>query len=316
MIEYIPRISEDSPRPFLSVVIPCYQNRSYVSEALSSVLRQVDLSDTEVFLVDDASPEGHPLENSSFVGKVPVFRQPKNLGHVGNLADCIRRARGRYVHLLHGDDYVLDGFYQNILDVIKKYPSAGAVFTQNVMVNGTGKWTSLTSLLQTEIGTITDLLQKLAIENVIQTPSIIVKREVYETIGAFDSSFTWCEDWEMWSRIASNYDVVYVPQALAAYRQHGTSSTSKHLQLGLTGEDTMRCLRAIWKKLPDENRQSIMKKSSRLHATRCLNNAAHAKKMAGVCRQIMSSLRFNITPLNVIACTKTLLKQGLLRLRA
>jgi hypothetical protein len=33
------------------------------------------------------------------------------VGHIKNFETCLQRAQGSLVHLLHGDDYVLDGFY-------------------------------------------------------------------------------------------------------------------------------------------------------------------------------------------------------------
>ena len=308
MIENVSKLEAGAGRPLVSVIIPCYQNRCYLQQTLASVLPQVT-GDMEVFVLDDASPEGCPLEGSEFTGQVPVFRQPVNLGHVGNLVDGIRRARGQWVHILHGDDFVLPGFYAAILDAIGKFPNAGAVFTQNVVVNPAGQWIGLSQLLGSETAVLPDLLQRLAVENVIQTPSIVVRRAVYEELGAFDSEFTWCEDWEMWSRLASRFAVVYVGQALAAYRQHGSSSTSRHLREGLTGQDTMRCLRAVWSRLPPAGKQRAMRNGRMLHAVRCRMNAAYSERMSGVFRQLLASLRFRCTPLNAFACVVCLLRQ-------
>ena len=308
MIHSVPEVGVGQIRPLLSVVVPCYQNRCFLQQTLAAVLSQVT-GDMEVFVLDDASPEGCPLEGSEFNGRVPVFRQSVNLGHVGNLVDGIRRARGQWVHILHGDDFVLPGFYAAILDAIGKFPNAGAVFTQNVVVNPAGQWIGLSQLLGSETAVLPDLLQRLAVENVIQTPSIVVRRAVYEELGGFDSEFTWCEDWEMWSRIASRFEVVYVGQALAAYRQHGSSSTSRHLREGLTGQDTMRCLRAVWSRLPLAGKQQAMRNGRMLHALRCRMNAAYSERMSGVFRQLLASLRFRCTPLNAFACLVCLLRQ-------
>ena len=44
-------------------------------------------------------------------GRVSFFRQPVNLGPQANFTDCVRRATGEWVHVLHGDDMVASGFY-------------------------------------------------------------------------------------------------------------------------------------------------------------------------------------------------------------
>lgn len=51
------------------------------------------------------------------------------------------------------------------------------------------------------------------------TPSIVVRRSVYEQLGGFDLRFSCCgEDWEMWVRIATQYPIYYEVQPLALYR--------------------------------------------------------------------------------------------------
>jgi hypothetical protein len=40
-------------------------------------------------------------------GRVSYFRQKKqNVGSLRNFETCINRSRGKYIHLLHGDDRV------------------------------------------------------------------------------------------------------------------------------------------------------------------------------------------------------------------
>ena len=39
------------------------------------------------------------------------------------------------------------------------------------------------------------------------TPSIVVRRSVYERLGSFDRRLVCAEDWEMWVRIAAHYPI-------------------------------------------------------------------------------------------------------------
>jgi len=79
--------SSDDSGPLLSVVIPAYQCRRFIQQTLTSVLGQLESAafTWEVFVVDDASPEGDPLQDTGFEGRVKVVRQPRNLGHPENL---------------------------------------------------------------------------------------------------------------------------------------------------------------------------------------------------------------------------------------
>jgi hypothetical protein len=62
------------------------------------------------------------------------------------------------------------------------------------------------------------------------TPSIVVRRDVYESLGGFDRRLVCSEDWEMWVRIAARYPIWYEPEPLAVYRMHDQSNTGRHLR--------------------------------------------------------------------------------------
>ena len=74
------------------------------------------------------------------------------------------------------------------------------------------------------------MLEKLYTKQYIQTPSMVVKREVYETIGCFDRRLNCMEDWEMWIRIANNYQIAISNKVLSAYRSHKSNTTHKALR--------------------------------------------------------------------------------------
>ena len=111
----IPPVSEGTNRPLWSVMIPTYHCACFLRQTLESVLSQdpgPDLMQIEV--VDDGSTLDDPGAVVAAVGRgrVGFYRQPQNVGHTKNFETCLRRSRGKVVHLLHGDDYVLPGFYK------------------------------------------------------------------------------------------------------------------------------------------------------------------------------------------------------------
>ena len=102
-------IPDGVPRPLWSVMIPVYNSLPYLEQTIRSILAQdpgEELMQIEV--VDDISKDGDVAALVERVGKgrVQFYQQPVNVGNVRNFETCINRARGHYVHLLHGDDYV------------------------------------------------------------------------------------------------------------------------------------------------------------------------------------------------------------------
>ena len=100
-----------------SVMIPVYNCINYLKYTLLSVLEQ-DLGPLimQIEVIDDCSTDGDVEDLVYKIGKgrIKYFRQNVNLGSLRNFETCINRAKGKYIHLLHGDDMVKLGFYQEI----------------------------------------------------------------------------------------------------------------------------------------------------------------------------------------------------------
>ncbi|HVF79941.1 MAG TPA: glycosyltransferase [Solirubrobacteraceae bacterium] len=217
-------------RPRWSVMIPTYNCAEYLRVTLASVLEQDPGPDVmQIEVVDDCStrddPEAVVAELGS--GRVAFFRHARNVGHIVNFDTCLQRSRGRLVHLLHGDDYVRPGFYRALEHGFVQRPEIGAAFCRQILMDERGNWRVVSPLERPERGVLTGWVDRLAVGQRLQPPSIAVRREVYERLGGFDPRIRrWSEDWEMWLRIAAHYPVWYEPEPLAVYRMHGESITS------------------------------------------------------------------------------------------
>lgn len=108
--------------PKLSIIIVVYNLEKYVRECLDSVLKQ-ELEDYEIVLVDNNSNDSSrdicreyekkyaqirffPLEGENVPGR----------GHSVGIAE----AKGEYLHLLDGDDFVAEGCYKDIMWIINE----------------------------------------------------------------------------------------------------------------------------------------------------------------------------------------------------
>lgn len=244
--EVIPPVSEGLPRPLWSVMIPTYHCARYLREALRSVLVQApgpELMQIEV--IDDCSTEDDPAAVVADLGagRVVFYRQPRNVGHVRNFNTCVRRARGRLVHLLHGDDSVRDGFYREMERAFHESPDIGAAFCRYIWMDQEGQWQYVSALREPSSGLLSNALERMAAQQIVQAPAMVVRREVYEKLGGFDDRLSWCgEDWEMWVRIAAVYPVWYHVEPLAAYRTHPASLARRST---MTGRNIRDCLLAI-----------------------------------------------------------------------
>lgn len=261
-------------------MIPTYNpDPKYLEQALRGVLDQdPGKQEMQIVLVDDGSDVFDPelFIRELGVPRVSFYRQPRHLGIGGNWNTCVEQARGQWVHLLHQDDLVLPGFYQRLRNSIETDARIGAAFCQHFLINSDSSRGYLMSRVKANTaGILADWLEHVFVALSIQTPSIVVKRSVYESVGGFDASFKYALDWDMWKRIATQYPMWYEPEPLAGYRQHGQSTTRKLMHSGRDIADVRRSIKISESYLQPPIAAAVTERACTYWAKIAIRNAGH-----------------------------------------
>jgi glycosyltransferase involved in cell wall biosynthesis len=258
-----PRIAPVAPvppgtqRPRWSVMIPTYKSTRHLRVALESVLAQAPAAaQMQIEVVDDGSPEpgAQQLVAQAAGERVAFFRKPRNAGLVANFNTCIERARGELVHILHDDDAVLPGFYGAMEEALARDETLGAAFSRYVGIDDHDRWTYVSPLMFPTSRTIGNPALQLGRRNLMRTPSVVVRRAVYERIGGFDARVSHTADWEMWVRIAAHYGIWYEERPLALYREHAGSDTTNLVRSGENLRQIRKAIDLIREHIPVELR--------------------------------------------------------------
>jgi len=229
-------------KKLISVMIPTYNCAHFLRKTIESVLDQ-DLGEAtmQIEVIDDCSTDDPEAIVALYGrGRVSFFRQDQNVKHVKNFQTAIERAEGDIIHLLHGDDYVLPGFYTSMIKMYEDFPQIKACFSRHFFVDENSDIITVSRLEKNQNGIFEDFFHEIILDQHIQTPSITVRKEVYQTLGTFNPTLTWTEDWEMWTRIAMHYPFGYIKEPLACYRMHNNSSTGTKTITGENVNDLMR----------------------------------------------------------------------------
>ncbi len=270
----IEQVPKGIKRPLWSVVIPTYNCAHYLKETLQSVLSQDPGSaQMEILVVDDHSTKDNPeaVVKDWGKGRVQFIQQAINVGKSANYAHGIGLARGHYIHLLHGDDTVALGFYKKMEALFTHYPEAAAAFCQCTYINEQNTKIGETKVLASSAGILKDFEKDIAVWQLIQPPSIVFKRHVYETIGAYDGRLKYLEDWEFYVRAALQFKFAYTPEPLAYYRIFADNSSSRSAKGGARVATIYQVLRIMDGYLPTDLKKVIKAKRQRAVALYNLN---------------------------------------------
>ena len=128
--------------PRISFTIPYYRGRSYLREAIESVLAQT-VDAWELVVVDDRGPEpAQDLVAEYADPRVRYVRNEANLGLAGNWNECVRQASAPLVTVLHGDDRLLPDYAARVLAAADEHPEVTALFTDALVIGPDGEPTS------------------------------------------------------------------------------------------------------------------------------------------------------------------------------
>ena len=235
-------LTDSESRPIWSVMIPTYNCTRYLRETLISVLAQAPGPEKmHVEVVDDHSTLDDPetLVRSVGGGRVAFHRNHQNLGAVPNFNNCIRRARGHWVHILHSDDLIKPGFYQAMKACMDQHPTAALLAARCHHIDDRGM-VRMTSPRIPALESSTTEPRPLFLDNHLRTPGVVVRRSFYEQYGGFLESLVHTADWEMWCRVIARQGGAMMPVPLAHYRESEENDTSRLMRTAENLRDTAR----------------------------------------------------------------------------
>lgn len=216
--------------PMVSVVIPTYNRAGLVGRAIESVLNQT-YEDYEIIVVDDGSTDD-TKECVQAIGdeRVKYVKSPVNRGQANARNIGIRRAKGKYIAFQDSDDVWLPEKLEKQMRIMESAEdSVGMVYSMFEYQNA-GKQMSVPyppKELSQDIKT-GFIFPHLFAGNLVGMPTALVRREVFDRVGIFDTKLSCLEDFEMVLRIAREYHVEMVEEVLVhTYFTNGSVSSRK-----------------------------------------------------------------------------------------
>lgn len=102
----------------VSVIIPVYNCEKYIERAVRSVISQPNFNELQVILVDDGSVDGSSKICDNFSAQYSnIFTyHRKNSGVSAARNFGISVAEGEWISFIDSDDYILNGFFEKMLD--------------------------------------------------------------------------------------------------------------------------------------------------------------------------------------------------------
>jgi glycosyltransferase involved in cell wall biosynthesis len=200
----------------VSVIIPAFNHARFLGAAIESALQQTHCPE-EVIVVDDGSTDATQQVLDGYANVIRTIRQP-NRGVASARNTGAACALGDVFAFLDADDAWLPGKLESQLAALENRPEVGLVHcgVQEIDVEGRTLTENTHGL---EGNTFIDLL--LLRDFILGGGSAaMIPRCAFERAGGFDRELSTSADWDLYLRLARDWQVAFVAKPLVRYRQH------------------------------------------------------------------------------------------------
>ncbi len=229
----------------VSIVLVTYNRQTFLPRTIESILSQT-YGDFELLICDDCSSDDTRAVCHEYARKDSRIRYYRNMCNVGmpdNLNAGIRRTHFEFIANLHDGDIYHPNLLERWRAALLNNPSAGFVFNiyRHLAADGTlhGYTNRFPSLISGH-----DFLEDICFkEPELECPvwgTVMARRGVYDDLGLFDHRYSFWSDFDMWFRIAEQYDIAFVPEPLI-------DLPSKDVMPHLFGKRALACHATIFK---------------------------------------------------------------------
>lgn len=205
----------------ISVIMPTYNGRRFIGEALESIFRQRH-APAEIIVVDDGSTDGTDEALQPYQGRIRIFSEPHR-GLSGAMNWGIAQARGDLIAFLDADDTYLPQHLEGLAQCLAANPRAGLVHSGWRFVAADGTFLRLAEPWREapRLDLKGWLLWKPA-----RMGATLVERRWLERAGGFDETLRQAMDVDLMLRLAwAGCRSVWLRQATLCYRLHADNVT-------------------------------------------------------------------------------------------
>lgn len=215
----------------LSVIIPVFNGAKFIAKTVQTALDQT-YENYEVIVVNDGSTDETLAKLTPFLDSIRVISIPN--GGVSNARNTgILASIGEYVAFLDADDLWYPEKLKQQIEAMKANPGVGLCFCNYATRSQLGHKTvhfdqfKDNKKLKLNCTMAESSFEELIKGNFVGTCSnVIVRRDVLDRTGLFDTRLRQAEDYELWIRCALDTKFLSMSKVLLTKTTHETNLTN------------------------------------------------------------------------------------------
>lgn len=212
-------------KPTISVIVPTFNREKTIERAIRSVCCQT-YAPMEIIIIDDGSSDGTSQRVQEIGDNRIIYHAlPENRGVSYARNTGVSMAKGEWIAFQDSDNAWHKDKLEKQMDYAMKHPGYHLIYSSFLMhrLNGEEVIVPNEGFYGEREG---NLFETILVNNVIDAPTMLMKKTSFERLGGFRTDFRCIEDWDLALRYSRNEPVGYVEEVLMdAYQTAGGVSS-------------------------------------------------------------------------------------------
>ncbi len=214
----------------VAVILPTYNRADRICASIESVLAQ-SYQNFVLLIIDDASSDDTSAVVSRYRdGRIRYYRSDRNQGAAAarNLGLSYVPGDVSYIAFEDSDDIWRQRKLEKQVFAMQSSPSAGICYHKiSYALDSVRRYILPDEQIPLEKKS-GDIYSQLLYENMIDCPAMLIRKDIIEKVGGFDTSFPALEDYDLALRICRETEAVFLNEILldSAISDGGISSNS------------------------------------------------------------------------------------------
>ncbi len=208
-----------------SIILPTYNHCYTLWQAILSIIKQT-YPFWELIVIDDNSADQTKKLVEQFTDpRIRYLKLQKNKGPAGARNYGLQKAKNEYIAYIDSDNKWHEDYLETVVKTFKKYPGKKVCFCKKnyrLILTGTKKGKQV--FLRDEFTNhkkYFDLKRLWQRKIIIDTNTMVHKKEILKKVGKWDENLDFWEDFELTLRISKRYPngFIYINRCLVDYEQ-------------------------------------------------------------------------------------------------
>ena len=217
-----------APEPLVTIVTPTFNQLKFLAASIESVLNQ-DYPNIEYVVIDDGSTDATSEIMFRYADRARIVRQ-SNSGQAKTLNRGWASANGKYLAYLSSDDILTPSCIREMVSTLEADTGIVCAFPNADLIDANG------NTIKRKVCRPFSLVDTIVENECFIGPGAVFRKAAFDLVGGWREDIKLAPDREFWTRLARLGKFHFHEEALAQYRFHAQSLSSRETSDHVTQE--------------------------------------------------------------------------------